>query len=171
MEINNGVFVNRYAVEQWFSNYCLWPTDESQATCRVGQACYLLQKNTSKIGKKICLKMGPMPEKVKQHFYRDHRVNFTDLFSSSQEKAYYAIEADNTTDFDEILISHNMFTHHWPRELLKAMKKVSGAIVNDTGSLFFFCLESLRDKNGLIHSFETTILKGAYEVGMVKLLG
>ena len=44
---------------------------------------------------------------------------------SREEKSYYAIEADNFKDFDEILVSHNMVNHHWPQELLKAIKKVN----------------------------------------------
>ncbi|XP_076799701.1 diacylglycerol lipase-alpha-like isoform X2 [Clavelina lepadiformis] len=46
---------------------------------------------------------------------------------------HVALEANNTKDFQEILVSHNMITHHWPQELLKAMEKVlQAAQLSDT---------------------------------------
>ena len=49
---------------------------------------------------------------------------FFKIQRSTARRSYCAIEANNEEDFGEILISHNMVTHHWPQELLKAMKKV-----------------------------------------------
>nr|CAB3236194.1 sn1-specific diacylglycerol lipase alpha [Phallusia mammillata] len=64
------------------------------------------------------------PGKIIHIVYRKPTKDQNFCSKPSERNKYFAIESDNRNDFNELLISHKMVVHHFPNELLKAMKKV-----------------------------------------------
>nr|XP_026696611.1 sn1-specific diacylglycerol lipase alpha [Ciona intestinalis] len=64
------------------------------------------------------------PGKILHVIYRKQEDQSSWFNSRKESVEYYALHADNANHFNEIIVSGNMISHHFPQELLKALEKV-----------------------------------------------